>query len=359
MPEGTRRGKTHLAGGRDPFGGRRRGWFVRAGGLAAGLSLGLIFSGCSLGFLRLGPEESASLYGEILRDFLPSGDSRNWAYARGSISGDFNGDGKADEEALVVTIQDGTRKRPGNIQTAHLLILSNARDSPRRIIARTELFAGNPIPGAPRPESELDQATEIPLMNVGAQIIPDPISPKVDLVIYFWGETRPGGVWYAGYSLENGGALRKILETSLWQQTPGFLAVNLDKNPESGWKKRQLLFAVPSLPGPLADRLGKSGEIPLWGHVFARDDGGNYRQADRVYAGHYHNIADKWNQAYLKALLDGLPPGDLAWFEYRLGLLNLYTGNPDLAGKFFDRAEKGNADEKLAKAIRLARSALK
>jgi hypothetical protein len=320
----------------------------------------LILPGCSVGFLRLLPEVGADLYGKFVQDIADAHGPPYWVWVRGSVGGDFNGDRRVEGKALVVTVQGGTAKRPGPIEAAYLIILAAKDGEPHRLIAKTELFSRNPIAGSPRPGNSIDWVVEAPLTQVRAQAIFDKLTFREAVAVYFWGESLPGSVWYAGYSLDRDGRLRKILETALWQDSPGLLPVNLDKKVGADQKGNQLVFPVSGLPAKIAARLDRPGGKPLWGHIYASGDDGVYRQADRQFSRHYQAIADKWNQAYLKAmLLDRLPPEELAWFEYRLGLLNFHTGHPELAAEFLERAQRGNRDGDLAKAIQNGKEYIK
>ncbi|MDR2392410.1 MAG: hypothetical protein LBE84_12135 [Planctomycetota bacterium] len=335
----------------------RFGDLLFGGGIFFALAASFLLAGCSLGFARLGPNDDASKYKKFLGDLNDLHGDDHWAWVRGYAIGDFTGDGQVDE-AIVVTFQAGTFRSPGTIRAAYLLILAKEKDDSTRLLAKTELFVGSPFLGSPRPENEIDWIDDVPLTRVRAQTIPDKVSTKEDICVYFWGESLPGSVWYAGFSVDKNGSLEKTFETSLRQRTPGFLVLNLDKSSENARRGYQLAFDEMALPEDLAARFGSRREAPTWGHIFARGDGADdrvYRQADRLFASYFTEILACWNHAYIKATFEGFPAGDMAWIEYRTGILHFYNGDSDLAVKLLERGERGAADTRLAGAIRKVR----
>lgn len=318
------------------------------------ICLGVFLPGCSFGYTNLHPDENSALYDDVFSDLLLPGDEPRWLWIRGVISGDFRGDGTVAEEAVIATIQKGDRNRPGPIESAFLAICDVDEKGGRKTIARVRLFEGDPIAGAPKPENDLWHALPVPLTRTRAQVVQDKVGMKETVVVYFWGESLPGGVWYVGYSLDNDRGLVKKLETALWQKTPGFLTVNLDRSIEAAPFGYQLILGATAIPAEILAKLDNPGEAPTWGHVFARGVDGVYHQADRRFGDNYRRLENRWNQIYLTAVFQGLPPDELAWFEYYLGVINTYTGNADMAARFLEKARKNAKDPTLARAVAVA-----
>ncbi len=323
--------------------------------IVLGLSLAgcLFLAGCSLGYTNLRPGENSALYAPMFSDVINRYDEPRWLWVRGSISGDFDGDGKVGHEAVVATIQAGSPKSPGPIETAFLVLCEIGEDGSRTAVARTVLFEGDPIAKAPRAENDLIRVVPVPLTKARAQTVQDKVTLKESVVVYFWGDRLPGGVWYGGYSLEDG-RLVKNLETVLWQATPGFMTANLDKSIEGSHLGYQILFSIAAIPGEVSEKLGNVRDAPLWGHVFARGKDGVYRQADARFGEHYREIENIWNQSYLRAVLRELPADELAWFEYYMGIMNHYTRNDDMSARFLRKAAEGAKNPALVEAVRTA-----
>jgi hypothetical protein len=300
--------------------------------------------------MNLNPGENSGLYAHMFSDLINRYDQPYWLWVRGSIMGDLDGDGKANQEVVIATIQKGDAKRPGAIEMALLLVCETGSDGQRQAVARTVLFDKNPIPDSPRPENDLASFEEVPLTRVRAQILPGEKTLKESVVVYFYGDTLPGTVWYAGYSLE-GNRLEKFLETVMRQGTPGFLASNLDRRLETTPLGFQLVFGVEAVPREIVRRIDPNAKPPLWGHVYSRDHDGIYRQADERFGHHYREVENTWNQLYLNATLADFPPADLAWFEFHMALMNRYTGNEEMARRLMDKARKGAENPLLVEAI--------
>lgn len=307
-------------------------------------------SGCSMGYMNLHPGENSALYAHMYSDLINRYDEPYWLWVRGTISGDLNGDGKVEQEVVIATIQKGTPRHPGHIEMALLLVCEKDADGQRQAVARTVIFDRNPVPGAPRPANDIGRADETSLTRVRAQMIQEKKSLKESVIVYFYGDDLPGNVWYAGYTLD-GDELRKNLETVMWQDTPGVLATNLDKSLEASDFGYQLLFSVDTVPRDIVRRIDPDAKSPLWGHVFARDAEGVYRQADWRFGEHYKKLENSWNQLYLKAALLEFPARDLAWFEYHMALMNRYTGNAEMSRRLIEKARKGAEDPPLVDAI--------
>lgn len=305
--------------------------------LVLALSAALAVSGCSMGFTNLHPGENSGPYQHLFADIISRHDEPYWLWVRGTISGDLNGDGKVSEELVVATIQKGTHKQPGPIEMAFLVACSVTPDGGREAIARQLLFDRSPIPGAPRPDNDVDFVVDNPFTRCRAQMVQDKVTFTETVVVYFWADPTPSSVWYAGYGMEDGKFV-KNLETVMWQATPGVLVANLDRSLEASPYGFQLVFGVSAIPPEVFAKIGKPSEAPLWGHVYSRNDHGYYEQADHRFAENFHRLEGPWNQAYLKAVVKGLPPEDLAWFEYHLAILNHYTENPDMAEAFIAKA---------------------
>ncbi len=312
--------------------------------------LSFFMAGCSIGYTNLKPGENAALYARLFHDVISTYDEPHWLWVRGSIPLDYNGDGKVEEEAVIATIQQGTKRRPGPIEAAYLVICKVAPDGERTTIARTLLFEENPVPNAPHPGNDLGIVNVEPLTRVRAQVVEDKASFKETVVVYFSGDAMPSSNWYAGFTRQNG-QLTKIFETAIWQGAPGILAANLDTSPEATPYGYQLVLGVAALPQRIIQKLEATRDTPLWGHVYARDADGLYRQADARFGNHYRELENSWNQLYLKALFHNLPAADLAWFEYHIGLLNHYTGNDDMAARLLEKAANGAEDKRLRDGI--------
>lgn len=306
----------------------------------------VLFSGCGMGYTQLKPGENSGYYASLFHDIISSYDEPHWLWIRGTASMDYDGDGKTTEEAVVATIQAGTEKRPGPIESAFLLICRIGENGERTTVARTMLFDSSPFKNAPRPENDLGMFRDVPLTRVRAQVVEDKVSLKETIVVYFWGDEQPGSAWYAGFCREDE-KLTKVLETVLWQNSPGLLVTNLDRRIEASRFGYQLVVGVAAIPTEIMRKIDPAQSPPLWGHVFARDDKGFYRQADARYAEHYSQLEGQWNQVYLKAVMHGLPDADLAWFEYHLGILNYYIGNVDMASRFLNKAARNAEDDTL------------
>lgn len=314
---------------------------------------GILAAGCSMGFTALRPSESGGLYVHLFEDVITKYDDPYWLWVRGTIGGDMNGNGTIEEEVVIATIQKGTEQHPGPIELAFLVVCEVAPDGGRKAMARVLLFDANPIPGAPRPINDLGQTSDAPLTRVRAQMVQDKATLMEQVVVYFWSEHLPSDVWYVGYRLDDG-QLVKNLEVAMHQQTPGFLTSNLDPSIEATPYGYQLLFSVSALPENILRKLGSPHEAPMWGHVYARDESGEYRQADWRYGEDYRKIENAWNHLYLKAVMTELPPDELAWFEYHMGLMNHYSGDAELADRFLKKAAANAKDPVLVEAVKKA-----
>lgn len=310
-----------------------------------------LLSGCSLGYTNLHPGENSAFYAPLFADIINTYDEPYWLWVRGTIRGDLDGNGRVEEELVIATIQKGTPRQPGPIEMAFLVACEVAPDGTRTSLARTLLFDRNPIPGAPKPVNDLGAVDERPLTRIRAQMIQEKVNLSESVVVYCWGDETPGSVWYAGYSLEDG-VLVKNLETAMRQSVPGFLSVNLDRRVDASPLGYQLVFGVEAVPDAIIRKLATSQEAPLWGHVYARNAEGVYLQADERFGSHYRQLESRWNQLYLKAQLNNLPPEELAWFEYHMGIMNHYTGNSDMALALLLRAETGARDPLLQAAVK-------
>ena len=316
----------------------------------------LVFAaGCSIGYTNLRPDENSAMYQHLFQDVIHRFDEPYWLWVRGTISGDLNGNGVVDEEVIIATIQKGSRRHPGPIEVAFLVACEVAPDGTRTAIARTLLFDKSPVPDAPRPMNDLDFLSDAPFTRCRAQMIQDKVTLTETVVVYFWGDPTPTSVWYAGFALKEG-EMVKNLETVIWQSTSGLLTVNLDRSVEASPYGYQLAFSVAAIPPDIFSKIGPPSEAPLWGHVFARNDQGYYEQADERFGEHYRQLEPAWNQIYLKAVIKGLPPEELAWFEYHIGILNYYTGNIEMAEGFLKKAARFAKDPVLIKGIETVRA---
>ena len=303
-----------------------------------------------MGFTNLHPGENSAMYASIFEDIISSYDEPHWLWVRGTISGDLNGNGVVDEEAVIATIQKGDERKPGPIEAAILVACRIEPDGKRTTIARKLLFDSSPIPNAPKPVNDLGVVLDRPFTRCRAQMVQDKVTLTETVVVYFWSDPTPSSVWYKGFALTDEG-WKENLESVMWQTTPGFLTVNLDRSIDASPYGYQLAFGVAAIPEPIMSKLGAPHEAPLWGHVFARNKDGRYGQADERFADNYRQVEGAWNQTYLKAVIKGLPPEELAWFEYHLGLLNHYTGNEEMAHGFLNKADKFADDPTLRRAL--------
>lgn len=313
----------------------------------------LALAGCSLGYTQLKPGENSALYQHLFADVISNYDEPYWLWIRGTISGDLNGNGVVEEEVILATIQKGDSRRPGPIEVALVVVCEVGADGKRTAVARQLLFDRSPIPDAPRPVNDLGIVTNDPLTRCRIQMVADKVTLNESFVVYFWGDANPTSAWYAGFSLVDG-RLAKNLETVIRQTTPGFLTANLDRSVEASPFGYQLVFGVAAIPDDVFRKIGQPHESPLWGHVYARNAQGIYEQADGRFGDNYRQLEGAWNQNYLKAVIKGLPMEDLAWFEYHLGILNHYTGNPDMALGFLSKARQYAADPVLKAAVERA-----
>lgn len=317
------------------------------------LAAALGMPGCSLGYTSLNPGENSALYQHLFADVISNYDEPYWLWIRGTISGDLNGNGVVEEEVVLATIQRSDIRDPGPIEAALVVACEVGADGKRTALARQLLFDRSPIPTASRPSNDLGVVVDAPLTRCRAQMVADKVTLNESFVVYFWSDEHPTSTWYAGFSLKDG-KLEKNLETVIYQTTPGFLTANLDRTIEASPFGYQLVFGVSAIPEPVWRQIGQPSESPLWGHVYARNAQGYYEQADGRFGDNYSQLQGPWNQAYLKAVIKGLPPGDLAWFEYHIGILNHYTGNQDMALGFLSKARRYAEDPVLKAAVERA-----
>lgn len=334
------------------------GALARLCGVVLTLACCLAAGGCSLGYMALHPGENSALYTPLFADIITTYDEPHWLWIRGVMKGDFDGDGKVEEEAVIATIQSGSEREPGPIEAAFLAVCHVSASGERTAVARKLLFRDNPIPAAPTPILDLGMGEVRPFTRVRGQVIQDKLLLAEAMVVYFYSDPLPSGVWYSGYRLTEDHRLEQILETAMWQATPGILTANLDKRMESRHLGYQLLFGVDAIPDAIASELGSSKEVPIWGHIYTRNADGIYEQGDWRFGEHYRQVENSWNQGYLKAVIHGMPPEDLAWFEYHMGIMNHFTGNEEMSHKFLDKAARYAKDERLARAITEARELL-
>lgn len=322
----------------------------RLAALVLAIAATLAVSGCSMGFTNLHPGENGAMYQPLFHDIISRYDDPYWLWVRGTISGDLNGNGVVDEEVLLATIQKGTTKDPGPIEIAFLVACDVSPDGKRTARARTLLFDRSPIPNAPRPENDLGIVVDKPFTRCRAQMVQDKVTLTETVVVYFWGDSTPSSVWYAGFALKDEGWV-KNLEAVMWQSTPGFLTVNLDRSIDASPFGYQLVFGVAAIPEAVFSKVGPPREAPLWGHVYARDENGIYHQADERFGDQYRQLEGAWNQVYLKAVIKGLPPEELAWFEYHMAIMNHFTGNSEMATGFLNKAKRHARDPVLVRAV--------
>lgn len=322
----------------------------RALGPAVVAVLALFAAGCSMGYTNLHPGENSALYQTLFQDVISRFDEPHWLWVRGSISGDLNGNGVVDEEVIIATIQKGDDKNPGPIECAFLVACTVDKDGKRTALARTLLFDASPIPAAPKPENDLGVVTDAPFTRCRAQMVQDKVTLTETVIVYFWNDQTPTSVWYVGYALDEETGWEKNMETVMYQSVPGFLSANLDRSIEASPYGYQLVFGVSAIPDEIFLKIGPLHENPLWGHVYARNAQGYYEQADERFGDNYRQLEAPWNQLYLKAVIKGLPPEELAWFEYHLGVLNHYTGNREMADGFLQKARKHAKDPRLIQA---------
>ncbi len=308
--------------------------------------------GCSIGYTNLRPGENSALYKHLFDDVISRYDQPYWLWVRGSISGDLDGNGIVEEEVILATIQQGDQKNPGPIEVAFVAACKIDQNGNRTALARQLLFDRDPIPRAPRPINDIGIVRDAPFTRCRAQMIQDKVSLSETFAVYFWNDPLPTSVWYIGFALE-GGRLVKNLETLIWQSVPGILVANLDRSIEGSPLGYQLAFQVAAIPPEIWKKVGQASEMPLFGHVYARNSQGYYVQADADprYSDNYKKLEASWNQAYLKAALNGLPPEEMAWFEYHMGLLNYYTENYDMARALLVKARRFAKDPSLVRAI--------
>lgn len=323
---------------------------LRASGLMFALAALLAVQGCSMGFTNLHPGENSALYQHLFADIITMYDEPYWLWIRGTITGDLDGDGTVGEEIILATIQKGTPKQPGPIEMAFLVVCVPDEDGTRRAVARQLLFDRSPISRAPRPEYDIDNVVDNEFTRCRAQVIQDKLSLAESVVVYFWTDPLPCSVWYAGYSMMDN-KLVKNLETVMWQITPGVLTMNLDRSIEASQYGYQLVFGIAALPVHIAAKIGSSSEAPVWGHVYARNENGLYEQADARFRENYRKLEPIWNQTYLKAIVKGLPPDELAWFEYYLAILNHYLGEGEMARAYIAKCRDNARDHSLLEAI--------
>ncbi len=307
-------------------------------------------AGCSLGYRNMHPYEESAIYSPLFEDIITRFDAPEWLWTRGTVSGDFDSSGEVNEEAVIATIQTGERHNSNPILAAYLVVARVEENGTRTAIARTKLFDSDPFATATGIDNNVYNAKSAPLRFARAQAIPDKSRLGDFICVYFWSDGKPNNVWHAGYRLRNG-MLEKVYDLAIAQFSPGMTYANLDKRPKpvDGF---QLIFPSAALPPEVSSKLDSEVEVPLWGHVFLQDDKGYYHQDDHIFGSNYTKIENTWNQAYLKALTtDAFLPSDLAWFEYHLGMINIFIGKPEMAKGFLEKADKNSRDESLSKAI--------
>lgn len=306
--------------------------------------------GCSMGFTALRPGENGALYAPLFEDVIGARDEPRWLWVRGAVAADLDGNGVVDEEAVLATIQRGDARRPGAVESAFLVAARVEEDGTRTALARKLLFDSSPVDAAPKPENGVGGAGDAPFTRCRAQAVRDKETFRESVVVYFWSDPAPSTAWYAGYAL-TGDGWEKNLEFALRQSMPGVLTANLDRSEKGNARGYQLVVNEAAVPPEITAKLGAPSEAPMWGHVYARGEAGEYEQADGLFAENYRELEPAWNKAYLKAVMLGLPAGELAWFEYHLALLNHFTGNGEMAEAFLRKAEAGAADPVLRAAI--------
>ncbi len=312
-----------------------------------------LLQGCSMGFTHLRPGENGGLYAPLFEDVISRYDDPHWLWVRGTIAADLDGNGVVDEEVVLATVQQGDALRPGTIEAAFLVAARVDSEGKRVALARKLLFSSPPAPNAPEPEGGIGGVDDRPFTRCRAQTVADKNSFKESVVVYFWSDPMPSTAWYAGFALGSEG-WEQNLELALRQSIPGVLVENLDRSAEGNAAGYQLVVSAAAVPEEIAEKLGAPSETPLWGHVYARNADGMYVQADERFPESYGEIEAAWNKAYLKAVMTGLPDGDLAWFEYHLALLNRYMGNDGMADAFLAKAAKGATDPALRAAVEKA-----
>lgn len=328
---------------------------TRIASLIALALLSALVAGCSLGYRNLHPGEDSAIYAPLFDDIITRHDSPEWLWTRGTIAGDFDADSKVDEEAVIATIQAGDRDKPGRILEAFLVVCKINADGSRTAIARTKLFDQNPIATAVKVENGVFVPSPQPLTNARAQIVTSRTQFGDTIIVFFWGDDYPANTWYAAYIIQDG-MLVKTLDIALAQFNHGVIQTNFERSVLSDVNDYQLAVSEAALPESITRKLGESFTPPLWGHIFAKDVNGFYRQCDAVYGDQYSRTQDSWSQAYLQAMMIGeLNSSELAWFEYYLGMIHHFMGKNDMSGKYLDKAAKGATDPRLVAAVEKAR----
>jgi hypothetical protein len=286
----------------------------------------------------------------MFEDVVNRFDDPKWLWVRGVVNGDFDANAAADQEAVIATIQGGSRRAPGPIESAYLLICRVGPGGKRSPTSRIKLFDSHPAPTAPRPAHDATPLVVEPLIHARAQVLPDKLKLGDSVMVYFWGGSYPTTVWYACFASEDD-ALTKTFEGCFWQTNRGVAALNLDKRGGRDSFGYQFVRPVAPFPEELAHKIGGWRRAPTWGHVYTPLREGGYAQADALYGDHYDRIENEWNEKYLEVLYGDLTQSELAWYEYHLGLLAHYTGKQALVKRYLDKAARNAADDILSEAI--------
>lgn len=330
---------------------RRAVLVLSAAVLAMGLALGS--AGCLVLTFQKFKADAVTPYDGFFDDLATPLDHPQWVWVRGVVTGDFDGDSQAKEEAIVATIQSGDKRTPGPVEKAYLLFCAVDNDDKRTVMSRHLIFDKSPIAEADRPDWVLTpDFSEVPIFNISAQAVADRVKVADTVVIIAWGERLPGPIWYGGYSLHDG-EFHQELDIAAWQAAPGLMVRNIDRRGVAENRGRQLVVRQDVLPPVLATALGDKSATPLWGNIYTRDENGIFYQADDTFGSEYSLVQAEWLRTYEKAKLLNVPPEDLAIIEFYVGLLHSHIRDISLAEGFLRLAadHAGTSNDKLSAAI--------
>jgi len=290
----------------------------------------------------------------MVDDLLDPVRTTQWAWVRGRALGDIDGIFSGEpEEAVMVTLQEGSPADPGPIRQAILLVCRRqAAPAPPLLLARRVAYdAGGREDRETPPPAGLwwPEPPEDPYADVRVEIVRPPVSERSLVVVTLWRPLEDGSshmAFHRVFTLETppgsepgddaGGGpppapgrhrLGAALTARLRQPTPSLRVFDFDRDGHP-----DLVALCHVLPGSAA-RATVFPE-PEWPVVWRGGPDGGFSRLDMRRTRTGGNLARinphfarDWYRAYAEALAGGMEPADAAWYQYYLGVLHRTEGD--------------------------------
>lgn len=281
----------------------------------------------------------------------PLRDGDRFAWVRGRVAADLDGD-KTLEEAVLVTRQAGREENPGPIESATLLIVKRPEHGSPKLLRRVLLYEGMedwgaasapagvwPKPTAVRPTRAALHAAEVD--DTGRAVV----------VLTLWGAADADGVYatlHKGIRLVDDAA-PTVFTAQVRQREPGITNTDLDKDGIHELLLHQAPLVFPDSPA----------SAPAWLTIYKQSAAAPHApwlQADKRFPPAFQALALAWYEQYgLLAPGIGTEKAEeearsatqtpqarkAAGVAYYLGRIHGIAGQPPLARQYLERAATG------------------